>query len=143
MQIAEALKKLWEPYRRVYSRFFGGSASSRTTGAKVPAERYNDQREVIALARQMYSASNKVIFEEMLPPKELKTLKQFGGIVNREIQQFYAGREDIEPKLRDYPGKKQSRDRDRQLVQDSSLRQGGDFVWDTAKPAKERAKADK
>lgn len=135
-QILEALKKLWGPYRKAYSRAFNGAK-----GAKLPGERYNDQREVIALARQMYSTSNKVIFEEMLPPKDVRVLKQFGGIVNREVQQFFADREDMEPRLRDYPGKKDPRDRDRRIVQDSSLRQGGDFVWDTAKDAKERAKA--
>lgn len=162
MQIMKALEQLWEPYKAAHSYYFGESdgfgrdmSSSTNAGRKrKPAsEEYNGQREVISLARLMYSAANKIINENMVPQSQLRVVKQFGGMINREIQRFFAKREDVEPKLRNYKGKKDIKDKDQDEAQydeitvpeteDSSLRQGGDFVWNTSKAANGKTTAKK
>ncbi|EHK47277.1 hypothetical protein TRIATDRAFT_163421, partial [Trichoderma atroviride IMI 206040] len=97
LQITTALAHLWEPYKKVHYHFFKemSKSSDFSSGAV-----YNSQREVIALARLMFSAFNKVIYEEMLPEKDAKELRAVGAKINREIQKFYSGREEREPNVR-------------------------------------------
>lgn len=164
-QLTTALGHLWEPYKSAHYQYFKATPapSTRTEQAIL----YNDKREVIALARHMFSAFNKVINEKMMPDQELKELRKVGAKINKEIQRFYEDREDIEPNLgkssraasnRRQPNadklkstaahaKAQSASRhasdssladfEDDFINSSDLRQGGDFVWKTDRPPKD------
>ncbi|KAG5925490.1 hypothetical protein E4U53_003292 [Claviceps sorghi] len=104
---------------------------------------YNNKREVVALARLMFSSFNKVINEKMLPDKELRRLRHVGAKINREIQSFYSNREELEPKLRrSSAASAASAASQAEPLPETDLvnatqsvpeRHGGDFVWDTTK----------
>ncbi|GJN80657.1 hypothetical protein PLIIFM63780_004184 [Purpureocillium lilacinum] len=139
MQITTALARLWEPYKKVHYHYFKAQprAAAATPGTVAKeGSLYNDKREVIALARLMFSAFNKVINEQMLPDKDLRELRPVGAKINREIQAFYSNREQLEPKLasskKDVPFVE---DDDADDVAKYGFRPAGDFVWDTTKPA--------
>ncbi|KJK76664.1 hypothetical protein H634G_07705 [Metarhizium anisopliae BRIP 53293] len=129
VQITTALANLWEPYKKVHYHYFKATPTPATQEGK--GILYNDKREVIALARLMFSAFNKVINESMLPEKDLRELRAVGAKINREIQAFYSDREKAEPKLR------HSSSGEHEVpvgVEDATHRPGGgDFVWDTTK----------
>lgn len=97
VQITEALARLWEPYKKMHYHYFKATKPRTKTDERVL---YNDKREVIALARLMISAFNKVINENMLPEKDLVQLRPVGAKINREIQAFFANRDEHEPKIR-------------------------------------------
>lgn len=97
MQIAQALDRLWKPYRQLHDHYFN---EAKTKTEKDQGILYNDQREVIALARVMYGSYNKIIQQEMLPEADLKEIRPIGGRINREIYAFFADRESHEPNLR-------------------------------------------
>jgi hypothetical protein len=133
VQITTALARLWDPYKKVHYHYF--KATPTPTNKKDAGILYNDKREVIALARLMFSAFNKVVNENMLPEKDLRELRPVGAKINREIQAFYSNREQIEPKLRGSSSPEHE-------VENLDLagggdeaphRQGGDFVWDTTR----------
>ncbi|KAI9167356.1 Pentatricopeptide repeat-containing protein 2 [Paramyrothecium foliicola] len=139
-QIIAALARAWDPYNKAHNHYFNGRTP---TDPKAAGIRYNDQREVIAVARQMYSAFNKVISEGMLPDKDLSEIRPIGARINREIQKFYANREEREPNLRKRRGvdreEKESNDDDERMA----VHYGRTFVWDTVqasnpRPARER-----
>ncbi|UKZ78217.1 hypothetical protein TrVFT333_005952 [Trichoderma virens FT-333] len=136
LQITTALAHLWEPYKKVHYHFFKEKAKGNdsTTGAL-----YNSQREVIALARHMFSAFNKVINENMLAESDAKDLRAVGAKINREIQKFYSDREDREPNLRKpLQGDTAGEVGEEGSVEDkfsTEFRPAGDFVWDTSKQA--------
>ncbi|KAJ4308218.1 hypothetical protein N0V84_012227 [Fusarium piperis] len=97
IQIAQALDRLWKPYRQLHDHYF------KETEAETKKDQgilYNQRREVIALARVMYSSYNKILQQEMLPEADLKEIRPIGGRINREIHAFFADRELQEPKLR-------------------------------------------
>ena len=96
-QIILSLGRLWEPFKILHYHYFKTVKSKNSAEEKVL---YNDKREVIALARHMISAFNKVINEQMLPDGDLREIRPVAAKINREIQGFYADREDREPKLR-------------------------------------------
>ncbi|KAL7929984.1 hypothetical protein V8C35DRAFT_314318 [Trichoderma chlorosporum] len=136
LQITTALAHLWEPYKKVHYHFFKEKPKAKDSS---PGVLYNSQREVIALARHMFSAFNKVINEKMLPEKDAKDLRVVGAKINREIQKFFSGREDREPNLR-----KSRREDAAERYEDESdgedkfsteFRPAGDFVWDTSRRA--------
>ncbi|KAF5697680.1 Pentatricopeptide repeat-containing protein [Fusarium globosum] len=102
VQITDALDRLWVPYRKLHDHYFK-QVKAETKEQKRAL--YNDQREVIALARIMYGSFNKVIQQEMLPEEDLKRIRPVGGRINREIQAFYANREEMEPNLRKKKGR--------------------------------------
>jgi hypothetical protein len=139
VQITEALARLWEPYKKLHYHYF---KSSKPKDKGEAAILYNDKREVIALARQMYSAFNKVINEQMLPEEDLKELRPVGAKINREIQLFYANREAMEPKLRT-KSEEEFADLQQEPTQSTvesteekedtkQARQGKGFVWNTS-----------
>ncbi|OAA44864.1 pentatricopeptide repeat protein [Metarhizium rileyi] len=128
IQITTALSALWEPYKKVHYHYF--KATPTPASDKDDGVLYNDRREVIALARLMFSAFNKVVNERMLPEKDLRGLRPVGAKINREIQAFYSNREQAEPNLR---RTSHIENEDPVGVEDSTHRQGGDFVWDTTK----------
>lgn len=138
MQITTALAHLWEPYKKVHYHFFKESAKDKNAS---PGSLYNSQREVIALARLMFSAFNKVINEKMLPEADAKELRSVGAKINREIQKFYSDRNEREPNLR--RSRRNDADAAEALEEDGSdedrfdagFRPGGDFVWNTTKEA--------
>ncbi|KAG8406826.1 hypothetical protein J3459_018637 [Metarhizium acridum] len=130
VQITTALANLWEPYKKVHYQLFQGYSYASHPG-RGKGILYNDKREVIALARLMFSAFNKVINESMLPEKDLRELRAVGAKINREIQAFYSDREKTEPKLRRSSSVEHEAPAE---VEDATHRQGGgDFVWDTTK----------
>ncbi|KAH6604018.1 dna-directed dna polymerase [Trichoderma cornu-damae] len=166
LQITTALAHLWEPYKKAHYYFFKErrSSSSNASNSKntsnsnndddsSPGPLYNNQREVIALARLMFSAFNKVINEKMLPESDAKELRSVGAKINREIQKFYSDRDDKEPNLRrsrrnGAAGVKNAkgpvdmfmREEDGSVVSDegkldAEYRPGRDFVWNTTKQA--------
>jgi hypothetical protein len=102
IQITDALDRLWVPYRKLHDHYFKQVKAETKEQKKVL---YNDQREVIALARIMYGSFNKVLQQEMLPEEDLKKIRPVGGRINREIQAFYANREEMEPNLRKTKGR--------------------------------------
>ncbi|KAM6519716.1 hypothetical protein FALCPG4_013317 [Fusarium falciforme] len=97
MQIAQALDRLWKPYRQLHDHYF---KEVKAETKKDQGILYNQQREVIALARFMYGSYNKIIQQEMLPEADLKEIRPIGGRINREIHAFFQDRELHEPKLR-------------------------------------------
>ncbi|KAK2594221.1 hypothetical protein QQS21_008063 [Conoideocrella luteorostrata] len=132
VQITTALARLWEPYKKVHHHYF--KTAPPPNNKKDQGILYNNKREVIALARLMFSAFNKVVNEGMLPEKDLRELRSVGAKINREIQAFYSNREQIEPRLRrlggpDFSKQKEAAD----TIEDPSHRPGRDFVWDTTK----------
>ncbi|KAL2680777.1 hypothetical protein Neosp_008380 [[Neocosmospora] mangrovei] len=106
MQIAQALDRLWQPYRKLHDHYF---KEVKGETKKDQGILYNQQREVIALARFMYSSYNKIIQQEMLPEADLKEIRSIGGRINREIHAFFQDRELHEPKLRQL-GRKSAED---------------------------------
>ncbi|KAL7918128.1 hypothetical protein ACQKWADRAFT_305048 [Trichoderma austrokoningii] len=146
LQITAALAHLWEPYKKLHYHFFKESAKSNDSSS--PGAVYNSQREVIALARLMFSAFNKVINEKMLPDADAKELRSVGAKINREIQKFYSGLEEREPNVRRARrgGPDQARDdaaaepyEEENVSEEdrlnSGFRPGGDFVWNTTRQA--------
>lgn len=130
VQITTALARLWEPYKKVHYHYF--KATPKPTSKKDEGILYNDKREVIALARLMFSAFNKVVNESMLPEKDLRELRPVGAKINREIQAFYSNREQVEPKLRRQSDAEPEAENGNQTgVEDAAHRPGADFVWDT------------
>ncbi|KAL6862054.1 pentatricopeptide repeat protein, partial [Trichoderma novae-zelandiae] len=139
LQITTALAHLWEPYKKVHYHYFKEESPK---GSKLgPGELYNSQREVIALARHMFSAFNKVINEKMLPEEDAKELRVVGAKINREIQKFYSDRDHREPNLRKSgPGVTDESLEEEEADEnsfDAGFRPGGDFVWNTMKQAEE------
>lgn len=135
LQITTALAHLWEPYKKVHYHFFKEKAKGKdsSTGAL-----YNSQREVIALARHMFSAFNKVLNEKMLDEKDEKDLRVVGAKINREIQKFFSGREDREPNLRKSDREDTVEGHEEGSGEDkfsAEFRPAGDFVWDTSRKA--------
>ena len=145
-QIGAALDRLWEPYKQVHYHYF--KAAPRPATPRDEGILRNDRREVIALARLMFSALNKVINEQMLPQEELRRMRPVGAKINREIQNFYADREQVEPKLASKSSSPSSpssssssssssppavKDPNTDEMESHGHRSAGDFVWDTTK----------
>ncbi|KAI5460011.1 hypothetical protein BGZ63DRAFT_359273 [Mariannaea sp. PMI_226] len=124
MQITDALNRLWEPYRKLHNHYFN---VVKPKDEKAEAILYNDKREVIALARIMYSSYNKVIQQGMLPEADITKIRHIGARINREIQTFFANREDVEPNLR----KSKGRGTAGEDMSEYDDKLGGDFEWDT------------
>ncbi|KAM0260572.1 hypothetical protein ACHAPA_010186 [Fusarium lateritium] len=127
IQITNALDRLWVPYRRLHDHLFK-DVKAKTEDKK--ANLYNEQREVIALARIMYGSFNKVIQQAMLPEEDLERIRPIGGRINREIQAFFANREDAEPNLRKTLGRGKA---DEDMMED--IHGMGSF-WDTTQAGK-------
>jgi hypothetical protein len=124
-QILAALEYLWEPYQKLHKQWFKTapeSAISNEAAANIRAasktqespqkqrlttklaplsqgELRNMQREVIALARNMYASYNKLRTEKMLPEEELQPVLWRAAKLNREVQYFYSDRGEFEPNL--------------------------------------------
>lgn len=101
-QITEALAHLWEPYMKLHNHYFN-VVKPKTDKDK--GILYNNKREVIALARIMYGAFNKVLQQEMLSEEDLKEIRPIGARINREIHTFFSNREELEPNLRKAKGR--------------------------------------
>lgn len=130
VQITTALARLWEPYKKAHYHYF--KATPVPTNKKDEGILYNNKREVISLARLMFSAFNKVVNEGMLPEKDLRELRPVGAKINREIQAFYSNREQAEPKLRStQTGHDAEATAGEDAAPSSGYRVGADFVWDT------------
>lgn len=159
VQITEALARLWEPYKAAHYHYFKASKPKSAEGQKAV---YNGKREVIALARQMVSAFNKVTNEQMLQEGDLQELKPVAAKINREIQKFFAEREIHEPNLPSAKNKAaageavtaaegesqevetdksedslstRKEDRDEYDDDEFTIKAGSDWVWDTYKGA--------
>ncbi|KAF9777178.1 hypothetical protein IL306_004542 [Fusarium sp. DS 682] len=129
IQITDALDRLWVPYRKLHDHYF------KEVKAKTEEQKgviYNEQREVIALARIMYGSFNKVLQQEMLPEEDLEKIRPVGGRINREIQAFYANREEIEPNLRKTKGRGTAEED--MSTYDESVNMGS--FWDTTQAGK-------
>ncbi|KAF4948793.1 hypothetical protein FSARC_13649 [Fusarium sarcochroum] len=129
IQITNALSRMWELYRKLHEHFF---VKLEAKTAKDKGVLYNDQREVIALARIMYGSYNKVIQQEMLPEEDLKKVRPLGGQINREIQDFFAKREEMEPNLR----KSKGRGTAEEDMSEYNDQEDIDFFWDTTQAGK-------
>lgn len=140
MQIAEALARLWDPYLKTHEYYFEKSKASAKHNKGIL---YNDQREVIALARNMYGAFSKVIEERMLPEEDLRQIRPVGTRINRTITSFYSNRAEKEPKLKqrdgaaDTDGESPPKDTHDDVMDSSEFeyRPAGDFIWNTTKAA--------
>lgn len=128
VQITEALSRLWEPYKQAHYHYF--KASKPKTEAEEGVI-YNGKSEVIALARSMISAFDKVINEKMLPDRDLQELKPINAKINREVHKFFHEREVHEPNLPSVKTPKPTR----KEKGDFAIKNGPDWVWDTYKPA--------
>ncbi|KAH6890349.1 hypothetical protein B0T10DRAFT_316468 [Thelonectria olida] len=140
MQIAEALDTLWKPYQTLHNYYF---TVSKNKDEKSQPILYNNQREVIALARIMYSSYNKILQQGMLPEDDLKAIRRIGARINREIQAFFANREEVEPNLRKSKGRSSAEEDMTAYGGSLGGPLGGDFEWDTtaagrpSKPARD------
>lgn len=133
LQITAAIDDLWEPYRALYNKYFKNLPSTAAVPGKIL---YNEQREVIALARAMFSAYNKVVSENMLSAEELAPLKPVGARINREIQAFYSiPDENADGDLPSFEAGRGKRGKNNEKSKTTPLilHQGGDFIWDTGK----------
>ncbi|KAK7433074.1 hypothetical protein QQZ08_000003 [Neonectria magnoliae] len=126
IQITDALARLWEPYRKLHHHYFD---VVKPKNDKAQGILYNNKREVIALARIMYGAFNKVIQQGMLPDADLQEIRPIGARINREIHTFFANREELEPNLRKSKGRGTAEE---DMSQYEAIL-GGDFEWDTTK----------
>ncbi|KAF4441503.1 Pentatricopeptide repeat-containing protein C18H10.11c [Fusarium austroafricanum] len=133
MQITNALDRLWVPYRRLHDHYFK-HAKAITDEQK--GVLYNEQREVIALARIMYGSFNKVIQQEMLPNEDLEKIRSVGGRINREINDFFANREEREPNLRRTRGRGTAEE---DMSANSESMNMGQF-WDTTRAGQPKNK---
>ncbi|KAK7398338.1 hypothetical protein QQX98_012293 [Neonectria punicea] len=124
IQITDALTRLWEPYRKLHHHYFD---VVKPKDDKAQGILYNNKREVIALARIMYGAFNKVIQQGMLPDADLQKIRPIGARINREIHTFFANREELEPNLRKSKGRGTAEE---DMSQYEAIL-GGDFEWDT------------
>ncbi|KAJ4264770.1 hypothetical protein NW762_005013 [Fusarium torreyae] len=134
IQITEALSQMWELYRKLHEHFF---EKAKATTEKEKGILYNDQREVIALARIMYGSYNKVIQQGMLPLEDVRRVRPLGGQINREIQNFFAKREEMEPNLRKSKGRGTAEEDMSEYNDQDDI----DFFWDTTqvgKPKRDR-----
>ncbi|KPM46178.1 hypothetical protein AK830_g334 [Neonectria ditissima] len=129
IQITDALARLWEPYRKLHNHYFN---VVKPKDDKAQAILYNDKREVIALARIMYGAFNKVIQQGMLPEADLQKIRPVGARINREIHTFFANREELEPNLR----KSKGRGTAEEDMSQYEVILGGDFEWDTTQASR-------
>jgi pentatricopeptide repeat protein len=146
MQIAEALNTLWGPYCKLHKHFFQIDKAKDEKDQPIHGISpilYNSQREVIALARVMYSSYNKILQQGMLSDDDAKKIRPIGARINRTIRAFFANREEIEPNLRKSKGRG-SAEEDMTAYGDSlGGVLGGDFEWDTtmaerpSKPARD------
>jgi hypothetical protein len=127
IQITNALDRLWVPYRRLHDHLFKDVKAKAGDGK---AKLYNEQREAIALARIMYGSFNKVLQQEMLPEEDLERIRPIGGRINREIQAFFANREDTEPNLRKTLGRGRA---DEDMME---YNEGMGSFWDTTQAGK-------
>jgi hypothetical protein len=113
-QISDALALLWEPYKQMHYHYFTASKEppTRGPGSKAPKDTkkfvkqdiqaiYNGKREVIALARLMVGAYDKISNEKLLPAEEMATRdhKVRHAKINREIYKFFHDRDTHEPEL--------------------------------------------
>lgn len=96
-QILDALADVWTPYKQVHFRLF--HKAKVPDDGKAKAELYNQKREVVALARLIYSAACKIINEELLRKDSVKLLHRFGSKINNAIKSFYSNRHELEPNL--------------------------------------------
>jgi hypothetical protein len=128
IQITNALDRLWVPYRRLHDHLFKDVKAKAGDGK---AKLYNEQREAIALARIMYGSFNKVLQQEMLPEEDLERIRPIGGRINREIQAFFAKREDAEPNLRKTLGRGRA---DEDMME---YNEGTGSFWDTTQAGKQ------
>ncbi|KAG6014176.1 hypothetical protein E4U54_005733 [Claviceps lovelessii] len=145
VQITNALARLWDPYKKLHYHYFKAQPATLSAhDSKAHGILYNNKREVVALARLMFSSFNKVLNEKMLPEKDLRELRPVGAKINREIQAFYSNREQLEPKLRrsstatttaaTADAAETSQGDDLLTATEHVVeRHGGDFVWDTTK----------
>ncbi|KAG6014065.1 hypothetical protein E4U43_006983 [Claviceps pusilla] len=145
VQLTTALARLWDPYKKLHYHYFKAQpATLSALDSKAHGILYNNKREVVALARLMFSSFNKVVNEKMLPEKDLRELRPVGAKINREIQAFYSNREQLEPKLRrsstatttaaTADAAETSQGDDLLTATEHVVeRHGGDFVWDTTK----------
>ncbi|KAH7313307.1 pentatricopeptide repeat protein [Stachybotrys elegans] len=149
LQIGAALAKLWDPYKQLHYKYFKATVAYND---KQRGIQYNNQREVIALARLMFGAFNKVLNEKMLPEKDMASMRPIGAKINREIVKFFAEREEREPALKKLGSNSDIKDAQNiearirgidPTMQDadasiagyeSTSRPSADFVWDTTKP---------
>ncbi|KAF5023247.1 hypothetical protein F66182_4699 [Fusarium sp. NRRL 66182] len=131
IQIIDALSRLWEPYRKLHDHFF---KKAKATSDQDKGVLYNNQREVIALARIMYGSYNKVVQQEMLPEADAEKIRHLGGRINREIHDFFANREEMEPNLRKTKGRGTAEEDMSEYKDDIE----GDFFWDTTQAGKQK-----
>ncbi|PHH62524.1 hypothetical protein CDD81_6910 [Ophiocordyceps australis] len=89
-QIMEAINRIWEPYMTAYHGDFEENGETST----VPGPQYNQQREVIALARRMFSALNKLVNEKLVYADLVPKIRSMAAKLNRKIVSFYHDREE-------------------------------------------------
>ncbi|ORY69963.1 uncharacterized protein BCR38DRAFT_420576 [Pseudomassariella vexata] len=103
-QLTTALDNLWEPYKIAAKQFtFGGLA-------KVPHKRFLNETErerwlhdagpradLVALARKMIAAHDRLIFEGIVPTDVAERLKPNRNLLNRFVVKYFEDRERLEP----------------------------------------------
>ncbi|PHH72262.1 hypothetical protein CDD82_6056 [Ophiocordyceps australis] len=129
-QILAAINRIWEPYMMAYDYHFKMDGETST----VPGLRYNQQREVIALARRMFAACNKIMNEDLVEADALLQIRPIAAKLNRKIVIFYENREEKEPNL---PASKLTKGEESIKLDndenddDNEVRLGSEFVWNT------------
>lgn len=98
-QLAAALKTLWEPYCKIYDHYF---KEVKPIDADAEGVLYNNKREVIAVARGMISAIDKIPQHETLSEEEFDELSQMSIALSRQVHAFFSQRDKAEPNLPRY-----------------------------------------
>ena len=96
-QILNALGALWEPYKQAYYHHW------KTFNERRPervAKNENNKAEVIALARAMVSAFDKLTNEKMLSEKQVNEIKPVAAKIHREIRAHFEETVVTDPKIR-------------------------------------------
>ncbi|KAH9884540.1 hypothetical protein F4778DRAFT_787649 [Xylariomycetidae sp. FL2044] len=87
-QLAEALDHLWEPYIKLTKQISVSAAQNKTN--KEDSSASETRAELAALGRKMYSAYDRVILDDAVPPEVAEKMKVKRNEVHKYITAYYA-----------------------------------------------------
>lgn len=147
-QILKALGALWEPYKQAYYHYWKAT-TIKNQEARVQNE--NNKAEVMALARAMVSAFDKLVNEQMLPESQIGEIKPVAAKIHREIRAHFANTDVTDPEI-----KKKSSKTTMEAIEEEELELpekdddysaaelvGPEWAWDTYKPLDSKTRREK
>ncbi|KAI1143974.1 hypothetical protein F5Y05DRAFT_12912 [Hypoxylon sp. FL0543] len=105
IQLSTALNKLWKPYMIIARQCQNDGPES------------NMKQQLVALARKMIAASDRVIFGKMIPPEVEAQIKPRRSTLNRLVVRHFEQMREIDPSFR--PTEDAGEERDERELEDS------------------------